>query len=194
MPGIFDQIVATCWEAGLVKGESVVMDSPTYQGQRRATHNNVTIKVTRRPEAYWDDSEIRRYCRKRPLKRSKSFDRMLVIWTVPASPKAFIIWTISARMQIQTLDNLGRRSVEMLVIMNARDIDIRKKNSTIRYDLPALDSDTSASHYGLTRLDHPHIRPCRRGKRKESKWLTTDYFHLVKEETPICPDGKNLLF
>ena len=47
---IFDQIVAKCPEAG----QCVVMDS-THIKANADTRNNITIEVTRRPEAYWDE-------------------------------------------------------------------------------------------------------------------------------------------
>lgn len=196
---IFDQIVAKCWEAGLVKGESVVMDS-THIKANADTHNNVTIEVTRRPEAYWDDLD-QTVLPEETIEKVKN----------PCDPDAGHMDRTGKPKGFHYLDHqCSDADTGIILDVSVTGGDVQdceccveryrylKEEQHYPIRFAGLDSgyDTIRIHYGLTRLGiTPYIRPCRRGKRKESKWLTKDDFMWVAEENKfICPDGKNLLF
>ena len=196
---IFDRIVAKCWEAGLVKGESVVMDS-THIKANADTHNNVTIEVTRRPKAYWDD-----------LNQTVLPEETIEKVRNPCDPDAGYMNRTGKPKGFHYLDHqCSDADTGIILDVSVTGGDVQdceccverykylKEDKHYPIQSAGLDSgyDTIRIHYGLARLGiTAYIRPCRRGNRKECKWFTQDDFIWVREENKfICPAGKDLLF
>ena len=196
---IFDQIVARCQEAGLVKGECVVMDS-THIKANADTRNNITIEVTRRPEAYWDD-----------LNQTVLPEETIKKVRNPSDPEAGYMNRTGKPKGFHYLNHqCSDADTGIILDVSVTGGDVQdceccveryaylkdEKHYPIRS--AGLDSgyDTIRIHYGLTRLGiMPFIRPCRRGLRKNSNMIPSeDFIWDVFKDCYICPNGSELTF
>lgn len=191
---IFDQIVAKCWEAGLVKGESVVMDS-THIKANADTHNNVTIEVTRRPEAYWDD-----------LNQTVLPEETIEKVKNPCDPDAGYMNRTGKPKGFHYLDHqCSDADTGIILDVSVTGGDVQdceccveryrylKEEQHYPIRFAGLDSgyDTIRIHYGLTRLGiTPFIRPTKRGIKQNGKMLSIEEFLWdPQKDCYICPNG-----
>lgn len=196
---IFDQIVARCQEAGLVKGECVVMDS-THIKANADTRNNITIEVTRRPEAYWDD-----------LNQTVLPEETIKKVRNPSDPEAGYMNRTGKPKGFHYLNHqCSDADTGIILDVSVTGGDVQdceccveryaylKNEKHYPIQSAGLDSgyDTIRIHYGLTRLGiAAYIRPCMRGTRNKNKWFThSDFIRDTKNDKFICPNGKDLVF
>lgn len=196
---IFEQIVAKCQDAGLVKGENVVMDS-THIKANADTHNNITIEVTRRPEAYWDDLNQTVLPEETVKKVRNPSDPEAGYMNRTGKPKGFhylnhqcsdaetgIILDVSVTGgDVQDCECCVKRYA---YLKNEKHYPVQSAGLDSGYD-------TIRIHYGLTRLGiTAYIRPCLRGDRKTLKWFSRSNFtwNAISNKF-VCPNGKDLVF
>ena len=195
---IFDQIVARCQEAGLVKGECVVMDS-THIKANADTRNNITIEVTRRPEAYWDELNQTVLPEETIKKVRNPSDPEAGYMNRTGKPKGFhylnhqcsdadtgIILDVSVTGgDVQDCECCVERYA---YLKNEKHYPIRSAGLDSGYD-------TNRIHYGLTRLGiTAYIRPCMRGTRQTPKRFTqNDFIWDAQNNKFICPNGKDII-
>ena len=196
---IFDRIVARCWETGLVKGESVVMDS-THIKANADTHNNVTTEVTRNPETYWDD-----------LNQTILPERTIEMVKNPCDPDAGYMNRTGKPKGFHYLDHqCSDADTGIILDVSVTGGDVQdceccveryaylKNEKHYPIQSAGMDSgyDTIRIHYGLTRLGiTAFIRPCRRGSRKHSDMIPAEEFIWdADKDCYICPNGCELTF
>ena len=193
---IFDQIVARCQEAGLVKGECVVMDS-THIKANADTRNNITIEVTRRPEAYWDELNQTVLPEETIKKVRNPSDPEAGYMNRTGKPKGFhylnhqcsdadtgIILDVSVTGgDVQDCECCVERYA---YLKNEKHYPIRSAGLDSGYD-------TIRIHYGLTRLGiTAYIRPCLRGTGRGDTIPSDKFLWMTDRDCYICPNGCEL--
>ena len=196
---IFEQIVWKCYEAGLVKGERVVMDS-THIKANADNLNSVPVEVIRTPKAYWDDLNQTELNPESIVKSKNPDDPDAGYMNRTNKPKGFHYLA----HQCSDADT----GIILRVSVTGGDVqDCERCVDEYKYlkevmKLPVkaagLDGgyDTIAIHYGLTRLGiKAFIRPCRRGVKKRTKWLSRkDFIWDSLNNKYICPNNKELKY
>lgn len=201
---IFEEIVRRCQEAGLVKGESVVMDS-THIKANADNHVSEWVDVTIRPEAYWteldDGEETKPVLPERAIRKAKNpHDPDAGYMNRTNKPKGFYYLAHECSDAdtgtILDVHVTGGDTQDCECCVERYEYLKTKKQYPIQS--AGLDSgyDTIAIHYGLTRLGiEAFIRPCQRGARSASKWFVHEDFQWDAERNIyICPNGCTLSF
>ena len=196
---IFERIVQECVEAGLVTGENVGMDS-THIRANADNHNQERVEVIRTPRAYWDDLGVAELPAESTVKSKNPCDPEAGYMNRTGKPKGFHY------LDHQCSDTDS--GIILDVFVTGGDVqdceccverfEYLRNKMGFAVKTAGLDSgyDTIAIHYGLTRLGiTAYIRPCERGKKKDSDSLTVkDFQWLPEEDCYLCPNGKRLTY
>lgn len=196
---IFEQIVWKCYEAGLVKGENVVMDS-THIKANADSHNNVPVEVIHSPKAYWDDLNQAEL----PLEKRTKIKN-------PNDPDAGYMARINKPKGFHYLAHqCSDANTGIILNVNVTGGDVQdcefcveeykylKEKMKLPVKNAGLDSgyDTIAIHFGLSRLGiKAFVRPYQRGIRKNNnKFPITEFIWDKENDCYICPCGSTLTF
>ena len=194
---IFEQIVAECQKAGLVRGENVVMDS-THIKANADNQNQIWVDVIRKPEAYWDDLNQTELPVEVTRKSKNPCDPDAGFMGRHNKPKGFYY------LSHQCSD----ADTGIILDVSVTGGDVQDSECCVeRYEYlkhekkypiqnAGLDSgyDTIGIHYGLTKLGiTAFIRPNRKRKGKGIQWISTYEFAWDAEhDRYVCPAGKYL--
>lgn len=196
---IFEQIVQECQKAGLVKGQTVVMDS-THIKANADNHNSEWVEVVRTPKAYWDDLGVADLAAESTVKSKNPCDPEAGYMNRTGKAKGFHYLA----HQCSDADT----GIILDVAVTGGDIqdceccveryEYLKNQKNYPIQAAGLDSgyDTIAIHFGLTRLGiEAFIHQTKRGVRRNSDMMSIDEFQWAPEkDCYICPNGCELTY
>lgn len=201
---IFEEIVCKCQEAGLVKGEAVVMDS-THIKANAAVRAAEWTDIIIRPEACWaergNDGATRHVLPERIIRKAKN----------PHDPEAGYMNRTNKPKGFHYLSHqCSDADTGIILDVHVTGGDVQdceccveryeylKKKRRYPIQTAGLDSgyDTIPIHFGLTQLGvTAFIRPCKRGIRKKNGRLSAeDFLWDPIQDCYICPNHCRLIF
>lgn len=205
---IFEAIVQKCMEAGLVKGENIVMDS-THIKANADNHSSEWVQITQNIDAYWlklmDDNPYEKHDPLNEyastLKSKNPFDPDAGYMNRSGKPKGFHYLAhqcsdadtgIIVDVEVTGGDLQDCECcVERFEYMKQKGLPIKRA---------ALDKayDTIPIHHGLSSLGiESYISICDRGNgrsTKAGKLSTEQFIFYPKSEKYKCPNGCELTF
>lgn len=175
------------------------MDS-THLKANADNYNNVPVEVIRTPKAYWDD-----------LNQAELKPETIIKSKNPDDPDAgYMNRTNKPKGFHYLVHQCSDADTGIILNVNVTSGDVQDceccvneykyLKETMRLPIRAagLDSgyDTIAIHFGLSKLGiKAFIRPCDRGSKKETKWLSRKEFIWDNlNNRYICPNNKELKY